>query len=59
MLLEFGYDKESEELIIFKNGDDVAYVDMFLDDEDLECIKYELENDGTYFGIYEGGERIC
>lgn len=55
MLLEFGYDKASEEFIIFKNGDDVAYIDMFLDDEELECIKYELEN-GTYFGIYDGGE---
>ena len=57
MILEFGYDKESEELIIFKNGDDVAYVDIFLDDEDLECIKYEIKN-GTFFGIYENGERI-
>ena len=57
MILEFGYDKENEELIIFKNGDDVAYVDMFLDDEDLECIKYEIEK-GTFFGIYKDGERI-
>ena len=53
MLLEFGYNKATNELIVFKNGDDVAYVDMELDDDELETIKYELENSGTYFGIYD------
>ena len=57
MILEFGYDKENEELIIFKNGDDVAYVDIFLDEDDLECVKSEIEQ-GTFFGIYEDGERV-
>ena len=53
MLLEFGYNKSSKELIIFKNGDDVAYVDMELDDDEIKEAKYELENKGTYFGIYD------
>lgn len=52
MILEFGYNKTNEELIIFKNGDDIGYINIHLDDDDLETIKYELEEQGTYFIVY-------
>lgn len=50
--MEFGYDKELKELLVFYNGRLIGSVYHPLDEEELKYIQYEIKS-GTFFVIYE------
>ena len=51
-MIEFGYDKEKQEFLVFDYGDIVGNFYFPLDEEDLRAIQHKIKN-GTYFVIYE------
>ena len=52
---EFGYDKETNELIIFEYGEEIARFDYDLEDDPKEIVGIDI----THMGTYEDGELIC
>ena len=57
MEFEFGYDKQEQELIVYKNGDDIGRLRIRLDEEEMKIFQEEVK-EGTYFIIYDDGKMI-
>ena len=57
MEFEFGYDKQDQELIIYKNGDDIGRLRIRLNDEEIRTFQEEVKK-GTYFIIHDKGKMI-
>lgn len=57
MEFEIGYDKQDQELIIYKKGDNIGRLRIRLNEDEMKTFQEEVKK-GTNFIIHDKGKMI-